>query len=132
MMSRHTETFFLMQYDNETERIFAVRFASKATKPGIVEFVLNMLYELGDSQLKIAIKCDGAKELQELRRALANSWESPTVPIDVPAWESKANAGMARAVRTWAGHSRTLIFHFEYETKAAIPLHRPLLRWMAW
>ena len=121
-----------MLYDNETEGIFAVAVASKATKPWIVEFVKNILYELGYGQLKIAIKCDGAKELQELRRAVANSRESPTVPIDVPARESKANGGMERAVRTWAGQFRTLKSHFEYETKIAIPLHHPLLQWMAW
>jgi hypothetical protein len=79
---------FLILYHNETEGIFAVAVASKATKPWIVEFVKNILYELGYGQLKIAIKCDGAKELQELRRAVANSRESPTVPIDVPARES--------------------------------------------
>ena len=38
---------FLVVYENETEAIFAVAVASKATKPWIVEFVKNILYELG-------------------------------------------------------------------------------------
>ena len=95
-------------YDKQTEGIFAVAVASKATKPWIVEFVKNFLKDLGYGQLKIAIQCDGAKELQSLRRAVANSRESPIVPIDVPAREGKADGGMERAVRTWAGQLRTL------------------------
>ena len=57
---------------------------------------------------------------------------SLTVPIDVPARESKASGSTERAARTWAGQLRTLKSHFEYETKIAIPLHHPLLHWMAW
>ena len=92
----------------------------------------NIIYELGYGQVKIAIKSDRARELQELRRAIADSREAATVPIDVPARESKANGGMEKAVRTWAGQFRTLKSHFEYETKTRIPLHHPLLQWMAW
>ena len=123
---------FLILFDNATEAIFAVAVPSKATKPWIVEFVKSVLYELGYGQLKIAIKCDQARELQELRRAVANSRTVATVPIDVPVRESKANGGMERAVRTWSGQFRTLKSHFEYETKTRIPLHHPLLQWMAW
>ena len=96
---------FFILYDNETEGIFAVAVASKATKPWIVKFVKKVLYELGYGELKIAIKCDQAKELQELRRAVANSRTSPTAPMDVPVRESKANGAMEKAVRTWASTS---------------------------
>ena len=123
---------FLAVYDNEKEAIFAVAVASKSTKPWIIDFVKNILYELGYGQLKISIKCDGARELQELRRAIGNSREAPTVPIDVPARESKANGGMERAVRTWAGQLRTLKSHLEYELKSTSPLHFPIFQWMAW
>ena len=123
---------FLVCYDNETEGIFTVAVASKSTKPWIVEWLKNVLYEFGYGQMKVAIKCDGARELQELRRAVGNSRESPTVPIDVPVRESKANGGMERAVRTWAGQFRTLKSHLEYEAKVQIPLHHPVLQWMAW
>ena len=88
--------------------------ASKATKPWIVEFVKHILYELVYGQLKISIKCDCARELHELRRETGNSREAPTVPIDVPARQSKANGGMERAVRTWAGQFRTLKSHLKY------------------
>ena len=122
---------FLVLYDNETEAIFAVAVASKASKPWIVEHVKKVIYELGYDQLKIAVKCDGARELQELRRAIGNSREAPTVPIDVPVKESKANGGMERAVRTWTGQFRTLKSHLEYELKQKIPLRHPILQWMA-
>ena len=94
---------FLVLYDNETEAIFAIAAESKSTKPWIVEFVKGVLYEPGYGELKIVIKCDQARELQELRRAVANSRAAPTVPIDVPVRESKANGAMEKAVRTWSG-----------------------------
>ena len=90
------------------------------------------MYELGYGELKIVIKCDQARELQELRRAVANSRSAPTVPIDVPVRESKANGAMEKAVRKWSGQFRTLKSHLEYEIKATIPLHHLVLQWMAW
>ena len=70
--------------------------------------------------------------MQELRRAVANSRTSPTVPMDVPVRESKANGAMEKAVRTWAGQFGSLKSHLEYELKTEIPLHHPVLQWMAW
>ena len=72
------ENPFLVLYDNETESIFAIAVHSKSTKPWIVEYVKNVLCELGYGEIKIAIKCDQARELQELRRAAAGSRSSPT------------------------------------------------------
>lgn len=46
--------------------------------------------------------------------------------------ESKANAAMEKAVRTWAGQFRSLKSHLEYESKTEIPLHHPVFQWMAW
>ena len=56
------ENPFLVLYDNETEAIFAIAVSSKSTaKPWIVEYVKNIIHELGYGELKIAIKCDQAK-----------------------------------------------------------------------
>ena len=52
--------------------------------------------------------------------------------MDVPVRESKANGAMEKAVRTWAGQFRSLKSHLEYELKTEIPLHHPVLQWMAW
>ena len=35
-------------------------------------------------------------------------------------------------MRTWAGQFRSLKSHLEYELKTEIPLHHPVLQWMAW
>ena len=123
---------FLVLYDNETEGIFAISVASKQTKPWIVEWTKAIIYELGYGEIKIALKSDGARELHELRRAVAGSRSAPTIPIDVPTKESKGNGGMERAVRTWAGQYRTLKSHLEYEIKVEIPLNHPIHEWMAW
>ena len=58
------ENPFLVLSDNETEAMFAIAVVSKSTKEWIVEFVKQVVYELGYSELKVAIKCDGAEELQ--------------------------------------------------------------------
>ena len=127
------ENPLLVLYDNETEAIFAIVVASKSTaKPWIAECVKNIIYEFGYGELKIAITRVQAKELQELRRANANSRTLPTVPMDVPVCESKANGGIEKAVRTWSGQFRSLKSHLEYEMKAEIPLRHPVLQWMAW
>ena len=54
----------LVIYDNESEAIFAIAAASRSTKESIVEFVKKVLHELGYSELKVVINCDGARELQ--------------------------------------------------------------------
>ena len=126
------ENPFLVLYDNQTEGIFAISVPSKAIKPWIVEYVKGVVYELGYSEMKIALKSDGARELHELRRAVAGSRVHPTIPIDVPVKESKGNGGMERAVRTWSGQYRTLKSHLEHEIKVAIPLNHAILQWMAW
>ena len=67
-------------YDNETDAVVAIALASKAAStPWIVEYIKSAIYELGFGELKIAIKCDGAEGLQELRRAVANSRTAPIV-----------------------------------------------------
>ena len=62
---------FLVLYDNETEAIFSIAVPSKAIKPWIVEFVKNVVHKLGYGQLKMSIKCNGTRDLQELRREVA-------------------------------------------------------------
>ena len=62
---------FLIFYDNQIEGIFAISVASKATKPWIVKSVKDIIYELGYGEIKICLKSDGARELHELRRAVA-------------------------------------------------------------
>ena len=123
---------FLVVYDNETEGVFAISVPSKATKPWVVEYVKSVIYELGYGEMKISLKSDGARELHDLRRAVAASRSHPTVPIDVPTKESKGNGAMERAVRTWAGQYRTLKSHLEHELKTEIPLDHQILQWLAW
>ena len=94
---------FLVVYDNEREGVFAISVPGEATRPWVVEYVKSVIYELGYGEIEISLKNDGARELQELRRAVAASRSHPTVPIDVPTKASKDNGAMERAVRTWAG-----------------------------
>ena len=68
---------------------------------------------LRNGEIKICLKNDGARELHELRRAVAGSREYFTVPTDVPVTESKGNGGMEKAARTLSGQYRTLKSHLE-------------------
>ena len=71
------------------------------------------MHELGYGGIKVAIKCDAAPDHIALGRFVAAKRASPTVPIDVPARESKDNGAMERVVRTWSAQFRTLKSQFE-------------------
>ena len=53
-----------MLYDNETEAMLAIALASKSAEEWIVEFLKQVIYEFGYCDLKVAIRCDGARQLQ--------------------------------------------------------------------
>ena len=61
----------------------------------------------------MALKSDAAPELRESKKMVAAKRSSPTVPLEVPVRESKANGAVERAVRTWQGQFRTLKSHRE-------------------
>ena len=109
---------FLILVDSETEAIFAIAVPDKAPRPWIVEYVVGILNDLGYVGMKIAIKHDQAAELRELRRQISVRRSVPTVPIDVPVRESKANGAVEKAVRTWQGQFRTLKSQIENSTTA--------------
>ena len=58
--SAHTNPFLVL-YDNETEAMLTIAGASKSTKAWVVESVKQVLSEVGCGELKVAIKCDGAR-----------------------------------------------------------------------
>ena len=91
-----------------------------------------IIAELGYYGVKIAIKCDGAPELKEIRKLVSAKRSQPTVPLDVPVRESKGNGAVERAVRTWSGQFRTLKSHVESEIGEEIDKKHPMLQWMAW
>ena len=113
MRRRRMEAPSLVLFDSETEAVHAIAVADKACKPWIVEYVCNVLNELGYSGIKVALKSDAAPELRELKKLVAAKRSCPTVPLEVPARESKANGAVERAVRTWQGQFRTLKSHLE-------------------
>ena len=123
---------FLVLFDGDTEAIYAIAVADKTAKPWVVEYVHNVLVELGYGGVKVAIKVDGAKDLHELRRLVTARRTAPTVPLDVPTRESKGNGAVERAVRTWEGQFRTLKSQLEHEIGEVLPKRHPILQWCAW
>ena len=75
---------FLIMYDKDTEWISAIAVPSKATKPWITAYTVNVIKELGYDGVKICFKSDKAKELQQLFREVATARSAPTVPISTP------------------------------------------------
>ena len=123
---------FLILVDSETEAIYAIAVSDKAAKPWVVEYVFSILVELGYAGVKVAIKHDAAPELRELRRQISIRRSAPTVPIDVPVRESKANGAVEKAVRTWQGQFRTLKSHLEAGIGMTLARDHPILQWCAW
>ena len=107
------ESPFLILFDSEIEAMCALAFAEKACKPWAVEYVFNVLGELGYSGVKEALKSDAAPDLCELKKLVAAKRSSPIVPLEVPFRSSKANGAVERAARAWQGQFRTLKSHLE-------------------
>ena len=87
----------------------------KRAHPWVVEYVTRVIAELGYGGTSVAIKVDGAPDLQDLRRHVMAKRSAPTVPLDVPVRESKANGAVKDAVRRWQGQFRTMKSHVEAE-----------------
>ena len=94
--------------------------------------MVNILNELGYGGIKVSIKCDAAPDLRALRRQVMAKRASATVPIDVPARESKANGAMEKAVQTWSGQFRTLKSQLECGIGKELDKRHPILQWCAW
>ena len=133
MGKRQWAFFFNDSKCMNTKSSYSVHVPWKLIEAEVFVITVHSCYnELGYSEMKIALKSDGARELHELRSAVAGSRVHPTIPIDVPVKESKGNGGMERAVRTWSGQYRSLKSHLEHEIKVDIPLDHVILQWMAW
>ena len=78
------------------------------------------------------MKCDQAPELKELRRQVSLKRSAPTVPIDVPVRESKANGAVENAVKRWQGQFRTPKSHLEHSIGKHLPKTHAVFQWMAW
>ena len=99
--------------------------------PWIVEYVHQVINELGYGSIRIAVKCDKAPDLQLLRRQVSARRSAATVPIDVETRESKGNRAVERAVRTWQGQFLTLKCHLETSIDLVLPESHPVLTWCA-
>ena len=51
----------------ETDAIYGLAVAEKAIKPWVVEYVFNVLSELGSCGVRVALKSDAAPELRKLK-----------------------------------------------------------------
>ena len=122
----------LVIYDNQSGSIYAIALESKAMKPWIIRYVYGLICEMGYAGTRIAIKCDGAPELKALRQGIANLRSAPTVPLDTPVKESKANGGMEKSVRTWQGQYRTIKDQMEFQCGIVLPRNHAILKWCAW
>ena len=58
------ESPFLILFDSETEAIYALAVVEKSCKPWVVEYVSNVLSELGYSGVKVVLKSGAAPELR--------------------------------------------------------------------
>ena len=89
----------------------------------------TVLCELGYAGIAVSMKCGQAPELKELRRQVSLRRSAPTVPIDVPVRESKANGAVERAVKTWQGQFRTLKSHLEHSIGKQLDKKHPIFQW---
>ena len=82
-MSAHSSPYLVL-YDSASEALYAVAVKDKTAQLWVVEYVTRVISELGYGGTRIAVKIDGAMELQDLRKLVAACRAAPTVPLDVP------------------------------------------------
>ena len=115
-----------MIFDNASEAMYAVAVSDKTAQPWLVEYVTRVIEELGYGGVKIAMKIDLARDLQDLRRQVSAKKSAPTVPLNAPVRESKRNGAVENAVRRWQGQFRTFKSHVETEIGSAMPRDHPV------
>ena len=119
---------YLIVSDNASEALYALAVPDKACHPWVVEYVYQVIEELGYGGTRIASKSDIALEL---RQQVAAKRSAPTVPLNVPVRESKANGAVENAVRRWQGQFRTLKSQLDFELGGELPRDHPVLQWLA-
>ena len=97
----------LVFFDHASEVLYAVAVSDKTAQPSLVEYAARVIERFGDGGLTLVTTTDIARDLQDLRRQVSAKRSAPTVPLNVPARESKGNGAAENAVRRWQGHFRT-------------------------
>ena len=80
--------------DTASEAIYPVACSEKGCKPWVVEYVYGIINELGYLGVPIAMKCEAALVLKDIRRQVAARRTTATVPIYIPVRESKGNGAV--------------------------------------
>ena len=120
----------LIGYDHDSRGIWAIAVEAKGAVKSSVQFVKEKIDGAGCSGTSVSLRSDQEESILALKRAVAIYRQAETVMLESPVRDSKANGAAERAVRSWAGHLRTVRHHVERRFKASIPKDSALMSWL--
>ena len=125
----------LIAYDNTKKSIWTLEVEEKGVgDTGVaVQWLVDKLDASGYHGIDISLKSDNEPSVLALKDAVAIRRKGGTSLIESPVRESKSNAHVERAIRTWRDQFRTLRHYTERRFGRKIPRDHPLMSWLvAW
>ena len=122
----------LVAYDNMKGSIWALEVEEKGVSHGTVavEWLVAKLDASGYHGVEIALKSDNEPSILALKDSIALKRKGETSLLESPVRESKSNAHVERAIRSWRDQFRTLRHYTERRFGRAIPRESPLMSWL--
>ena len=122
----------LVAYDNAKKSVWTLEVEEKgiSSTAVAVEWLVNKLDASGYHGTGISLKSDGEPSIVALKNAVAVRREGETSLLESPVRESKSNAHVERAIRTWRDQFRTLRHYTEHRLGTKIARDCPLMSWL--
>ena len=122
----------LVAYDNVKKSIWTLEVEEKgiSNTSVAVDWLVGKLDMSGYRGVPIAVKSDNEPSILAFKNAVAIKRQCETSLIESPVRESKSNAHVERAIRTWRDQFRTLRHYTEHRFRKAIPRESALMSWL--
>ena len=122
----------LVAHDNVKKSIWTLEVEEKGISNGsvAVDWLVDKLDASGYCGVGIALKSDNEPSIMAMKDAVALRRKGETSLIESTVRESKGNAHVERAIRTWRDQFRTLRHYTERRFGCKIPRDSPLMGWL--
>ena len=122
----------LVAYDNIKGSIWALEVEEKGISNSsvAVSWLVGKLDASGYHGVGVSLKSDNEPSILALKDAVALARKGETSLVESPVRESKSNAHVERAIRSWRDQFRTLRHYSERRFGKPIPREHPLTSWL--
>ena len=122
----------LVAYDNVKKSVWTLEVEEKGISDSriAVDWLVSKLDASGHHGVDIALKSDNEASIMALKNAVSIKRTGGTSLLESPVRESKPNAHVERAIRTWRDQFRTLRHYTEHRFGQKIPRDSALMSWL--